>query len=1084
METISIRAPKFPQPPSIEPVQPCRKRGDSTDFQGMAMPLNRPFEDNTGSRAAALYFIIIFIVLILGASNCPADNPPESPSVDTLQAGTRVDYPPFAFINEFGRADGFSVELLREISVLMGLTVNLRMGPIDKLRESLDNGEIDILIGAEYNDGSKRDYIFGQPHTVLYDAIFYGSSGPDFEQIEDLKRHHVVTLKNDIASNYLISNEITENIKTAETVAEALKMVSGGRVEAALLPMESGDIIIDSYNLRGVKRSRQPVTRYYRSIAFAAERKNAELLGIVEQGLSLMRSNGAYDRLYNRWFGVQSPGPSYSSGLIRTVMIAGIILVAVLSGLTTYTMSLRRRIVGRNRSLARAINKIEKNEEELNLYRNQMEDLVADRTEVLKEKMTRLERDCENTRVAGEDIKFKYEQLQKAFDGDESGRWEYSLDRGTLFWDRRTFRHFGVEEREGIPSLNKFLDMFEGDSRRRLRQAIDTAVSQGDRFSIDLSLDRSKTGSAYLRLSGNAIRDGVGRVSRIVGLVRDDSEYYETAEELRRQYTGIAGMIENDGGGFMILSENLTVQFCNRAALEILGVEPNETFGRALFTEIRPDLADSELQRMLAKDPAGERRDNKQIWIKRRDRQDCYEIRIIKSNENTAVLFTIVTDRVEEDRRLRESLKQNENKLRETDENLRRSETELQNIGGELHRTKNELDETAGKLHDTEEKLDESESARNRLENELKNTQERLGQIGAEREQALSEIEWMTGELDRAGADLERIKEELNHKSDALEMAENRLRESEGNIDKLENELRNAESIMQTANETLRQSDEEKKNLENNFQDYRKDTEQRLQEITQRLDDAGRVTESYNDDLKKFMAELSAKLNSPIRSVHRLIDLLDNTENRSNALTEVRSDCMKLEILSSDLEQWFGFNGAENSEEPIDTNSMIDEIIRAVNRENQEQDRPVRRNAMLPVITGHRNSLCSMISKLIRYVLTAQSGENSTIEIGFGRFLNTPAGSRGAFYIAIEGNYFDEEQRRDFENKVSNPNEDNELFSGPQSDLCIAGKIAQLHHGVIWLDHDSTGRTLFCFYLPGVQYRELVPDYDRHPVIV
>lgn len=51
------------------------------------------------------------------------EEPPEH-----ILSGCEVDYPPFCLVHDDGRADGFSVELMRESLAKMGRSVEFRTG--------------------------------------------------------------------------------------------------------------------------------------------------------------------------------------------------------------------------------------------------------------------------------------------------------------------------------------------------------------------------------------------------------------------------------------------------------------------------------------------------------------------------------------------------------------------------------------------------------------------------------------------------------------------------------------------------------------------------------------------------------------------------------------------------------------------------------------------------------------------------------------------------------------------------------------------------------------------------------------------
>ena len=62
-----------------------------------------------------------------------------------IRSGCEYDYPPFCIVEESGRANGFSVELLRAALQAMNRDVTFRTGSWVEVKSLLVRGEIDVL---------------------------------------------------------------------------------------------------------------------------------------------------------------------------------------------------------------------------------------------------------------------------------------------------------------------------------------------------------------------------------------------------------------------------------------------------------------------------------------------------------------------------------------------------------------------------------------------------------------------------------------------------------------------------------------------------------------------------------------------------------------------------------------------------------------------------------------------------------------------------------------------------------------------------------------------------------------------------
>src|SRR5690606_14170737 len=87
-----------------------------------------------GWRLAACLFTLV-LALAAAADDAPG----------TLRMGGDAHYPPYQFLDDEGRADGFDVALAREVARDLGLEPRFELGDWDTTLERLERGEIDIV---------------------------------------------------------------------------------------------------------------------------------------------------------------------------------------------------------------------------------------------------------------------------------------------------------------------------------------------------------------------------------------------------------------------------------------------------------------------------------------------------------------------------------------------------------------------------------------------------------------------------------------------------------------------------------------------------------------------------------------------------------------------------------------------------------------------------------------------------------------------------------------------------------------------------------------------------------------------------
>ncbi|MCF8114152.1 MAG: transporter substrate-binding domain-containing protein, partial [Desulfotignum sp.] len=112
--------------------------------------------------AISICFFTAFVLCLF-----PVNSRAAGPAVISA---AEIDYPPFSVVDESGRADGFSVELLREALKAMGREVTFKTGPWNQVKGWLEKGEVQALplVGRTPEREPLFDFTF--PYMSLHGA--------------------------------------------------------------------------------------------------------------------------------------------------------------------------------------------------------------------------------------------------------------------------------------------------------------------------------------------------------------------------------------------------------------------------------------------------------------------------------------------------------------------------------------------------------------------------------------------------------------------------------------------------------------------------------------------------------------------------------------------------------------------------------------------------------------------------------------------------------------------------------------------------------------------------------------------------
>lgn len=273
------------------------------------------------SEIRLLFMFVALFIVMTGNDAIAHDN--SSHHSKPLESASELDYPPFALVLKNGSADGFAVELLRATLQAVGLKVHFEVGPWHEIKQQLINGELDVLPLVSYSQERDRALDFSAPYMRLHGGVFVREGETSIRSEADLKGKEVITMRGDNAHEYALKNKITDQLILTDSYAQALQLLSSGQHDAVLMLQLVGLQLIEKLHIDNVvsihsfqetdfKPDAEPLSGYEQKFCFAVQEGDKALLSHLNEGLAIVIANGAYNTLYNRWFGPYLPKPQVS----------------------------------------------------------------------------------------------------------------------------------------------------------------------------------------------------------------------------------------------------------------------------------------------------------------------------------------------------------------------------------------------------------------------------------------------------------------------------------------------------------------------------------------------------------------------------------------------------------------------------------------------------------------------------------------------------------------------------------------------------------------------------------------------------
>ncbi|GGK04002.1 EAL domain-containing protein [Luteimonas terricola] len=258
--------------------------------------------DGKGTRRARLWWLLVpGILLALTATLLPAST--DAPRT-SLRIGGDANYPPYHFLDSRGEADGFDVELSREIAADLGLEPVFELGDWGTTLERLEHGELDV-VPMFWSAVREQRYGLTEPFLIRHHALFGHYETPTVSSLDALTNARVAVQSAGLAWEAMreLDRPGVILIET-DNESETLGMAARGEVHYALAPTGIGYHTIQHDDLPGVVALSPPLLE--RKYVFAVRPGDPELVAAINASLARLRRSGVQNRLYVEWIG--NPG--------------------------------------------------------------------------------------------------------------------------------------------------------------------------------------------------------------------------------------------------------------------------------------------------------------------------------------------------------------------------------------------------------------------------------------------------------------------------------------------------------------------------------------------------------------------------------------------------------------------------------------------------------------------------------------------------------------------------------------------------------------------------------------------------------
>lgn len=374
-----------------------------------------------------------------------------------IRVGLDNNYPPYEFVDKSGNAQGFNIDLLREIEKDSDFRFEFYPSSWDEVLRKVNNNEVDILSGMFFSENRAKEFFFSMPHSYVSYVIF---SHKDKMKIEtdNLSNKKILVQKNDIMHSMLQKDSSIFLIPVADP-EEAILRLRFEDYDGAAISLVAGNYFVRKHNLNHITHNPRPLLTL--TYCFAGKYNNSHIIGELSEKLSILIHSGRYHKIQQKWFADANLFSQY-----KWVFISLIALIILLSLSLVVWFFISK-------------NKIKKTREELN-----------------------------SERIFNKALKSRFEHNSLLYDKLISilneGIWEWDYRTGQAIFSPTYYTMLGYENNEFEPSFDSWKELLHPEERETVINTILNTLKIGKQ-TFEVIFRLKKKDSSYIWVLGRGV---------------------------------------------------------------------------------------------------------------------------------------------------------------------------------------------------------------------------------------------------------------------------------------------------------------------------------------------------------------------------------------------------------------------------------------------------------------------------------------------------------------------------------------------------------------------------------------------------
>jgi diguanylate cyclase (GGDEF)-like protein/PAS domain S-box-containing protein len=198
-------------------------------------------------------------------------------------------------------------------------------------------------------------------------------------------------------------------------------------------------------------------------------------------------------------------------------------------------------------------------------------------------------RDMTERKEAEEKLRKSEVGLEEAQRLAHLGSWEWEVKTGEVYWSDETYRIYGYEPKEFVPTLERLMELVHPQDRELVNKNREGALYRAKPYDFEHRIVRPNGEVRVVHRRAQVYFDEEGEPSRMVGTVHDITEQKEAEEALRESEERFRTAFEDAPIGVALVGLDRSHLRVNRAYCRMLGYSEEELLEKSHPEIIYPD---------------------------------------------------------------------------------------------------------------------------------------------------------------------------------------------------------------------------------------------------------------------------------------------------------------------------------------------------------------------------------------------------------------------------------------------------------------------------------------------------------------